>query len=217
MRPSAITLSDASAGPDARTVVPQTANRLAKADRLPVLVQAALIADQGATYTLASAPSDAGQPSRFYDAMFAAPPPVPNAALGYAAVLAVEDAKSDSAVAAAVPLPPARPKLPPPPQQHGLLDDAQIAGIRSRLRLTSDQAEYWPAVEAALRDIARTQLRGHITPTRNGKATIDVNSPEVQKLIWAAMPLIMRLREDQKREVRKLARVIGLHTVASQI
>ena len=50
-----------------------------------------------------------------------------------------------------------------------------------------------------------------------GKINIDVNSPEVQKLIWAAMPLLMRLRDDQKSEVRKLARVIGLEQVASQI
>jgi hypothetical protein len=51
----------------------------------------------------------------------------------------------------------------------------------------------------------------------HGKVNIDVNSPEVQKLIYAAMPLLMRLREDQKGEVRKLARVIGLEQVASQI
>ena len=50
-----------------------------------------------------------------------------------------------------------------------------------------------------------------------GKVNIDTNAPEVQKLIWAAMPLLMRLREDQKSEVRKLARVIGLEQVASQI
>ena len=50
-----------------------------------------------------------------------------------------------------------------------------------------------------------------------GKMNIDINSPEVQKLIWAAMPLLMRLREDQKSEVRKLARVIGLEQVAAQI
>ena len=50
-----------------------------------------------------------------------------------------------------------------------------------------------------------------------GQPAIDVNSPEVQRLIWAAMPLLMRMREDQKNEVRKLARVIGLESVAKQI
>jgi len=74
-----------------------------------------------------------------------------------------------------------------------------------------------PAVEAALRDVARTQLRHTKVQMQTGRINIDVNSPEVQKLIWAAMPLLMRLREDQKGEVRKLARVIGLEQVASQI
>ena len=100
----------------------------------------------------------------------------------------------------------------------GLIDDldAKHSGLKGRLRLTSDQVEYWPAVEAALRDVVRKQLRG----TRHvygGKVNIDTNSPEVQKLIWAAMPLLMRLRDDQKSEVRKLARVIGLEQVAAQI
>ncbi len=105
---------------------------------------------------------------------------------------------------------------PAPPASSGLLDDGQISGLKGRLRLTSDQAEYWPAVEAALRDVVRTHLRGtkHVA---GGKVNIDTNSPEVQKLIWAAMPLLMRLRDDQKSEVRKLARVIGLEQVASQI
>ena len=112
-----------------------------------------------------------------------------------------------------------KPKPLPPPAPHatnGLLDDGQIAGLKGRLRLTSDQVEYWPAVEAALRDVVRTQLRGtkHVA---GGKVNIDTNSPEVQKLIWAAMPLLMRLRDDQKSEVRKLARVIGLEQVAAQI
>ena len=64
--------------------------------------------------------------------------------------------------------------------------------------------------------MVRTQLRGgkHVA---GGKVNIDTNSPEVQKLIWAAVPLLMRLTDDQKSEVRKLARVIGLEQVASQI
>jgi hypothetical protein len=33
----------------------------------------------------------------------------------------------------------------------------------------------------------------------------------------APMPLLVQLREDQKREVRMLARIIGLEAVASQI
>jgi len=44
-----------------------------------------------------------------------------------------------------------------------------------------------------------------------------VKSPEVQRLIETAMPLIQQLSNDQKREVRQLVRIIGLETVAAQI
>ena len=39
----------------------------------------------------------------------------------------------------------------------------------------------------------------------------------VQQLKSVAMPLLFQLREDQKREVRSLARLIGLEKVAAQI
>lgn len=93
----------------------------------------------------------------------------------------------------------------------GLLNDAQIAGIEGRLRFTPRQAEYWPAVAVALRDIGRKYFQ----PRRLRK--IDVNSAEVQRLIETATPLILLLSEDQKREVRHLVRLIGLEIVASRI
>jgi hypothetical protein len=110
--------------------------------------------------------------------------------------------------------------LPPPPPEHktAILDEAQIASIKTRLRLTESQMEYWPAVEAALLDVVRKHARSaRNKPTHAAAPKIDVNSPEVQSLVWAAMPLLMRLREDQKKEVRQLARVLGLESVASQI
>ena len=48
-------------------------------------------------------------------------------------------------------------------------------------------------------------------------APIDPEAAEVQQLKSAAMPLLFQLREDQKREVRALARIIGLEKVAAQI
>jgi hypothetical protein len=123
--------------------------------------------------------------------------------------------------AASVPLPPVKPKLtatPPPQVANGTLDESQIAHIKSRLRLTPSQQQYWPAVEAALRGVLRQHAReARRTGSAGGAATIDTNSPEVQRLTWAAMPLLMQLREDQKQEVRKFARTIGLDQVASQI
>jgi ABC-type transporter Mla MlaB component len=93
----------------------------------------------------------------------------------------------------------------------------QIAGIKERLRLSADQESYWPAVENALRAVAR---KIHATRQGNPNATgvpIDPDAAEVQQLKSAAMPLLFQLREDQKQEVRTLARLIGLEKVAAQI
>ena len=118
-----------------------------------------------------------------------------------------------------LPTPALKPKLaakPPVQKTYALLSDVQIAGIKERLRLSSDQEYYWPAVENALRAVARK-----IHATREGDphatAPIDPDAAEVQQLKSAAMPLLFQLREDQKQEVRKLARIIGLEKVAAQI
>lgn len=117
------------------------------------------------------------------------------------------------------PLAPPKPKVAKPQTQksYALLSDVQIAGIKERLKLSSDQESYWPAVENALRAIAR---KIHATrkadPNASG-APIDPDAAEVQQLKSAAMPLLFQLREDQKREVRTLARIIGLEKVASMI
>jgi len=113
-----------------------------------------------------------------------------------------------------------KPKLagkPQPQKSYALLSDAQIAGIKDRLKLSSDQEHYWPAVETALRAVAR---KIHTTRQADPKATgtpIDPDAAEVQQLKSAAMPLLFQLREDQKQEVRTLARLIGLEKVAAQI
>jgi len=120
----------------------------------------------------------------------------------------------------AAPLAPPKPKLaakPQPQKSYALLSDVQIAGIKERLKLSSDQESYWPAVESALRAVAR---KIHATRKADPNATglpIDPDAEEVQQLKSAAMPLLFQLREDQKQEVRTLARVIGLERVASMI
>ena len=100
---------------------------------------------------------------------------------------------------------------------YALLSDVQIAGIKERLKLSASQQSYWPAVEDALRAVAR---KIHTTRQADPNATgtpIDPDAEEVQQLKSAAMPLLFQLREDQKREVRALARLIGLEKVASMI
>jgi hypothetical protein len=124
------------------------------------------------------------------------------------------------AAPASVPAAPQKPKVaskPPVQKSYALLSDGQIAGIKERLKLSSSQESYWPAVEDALRAVAR---KIHATRQTDSNATgtpIDPDAEEVQQLKSAAMPLLFQLREDQKREVRALARLIGLEKVASMI
>jgi hypothetical protein len=173
--------------------------------------------DPNPTYALASADSQ---------------PVLPSSALAYA------DTGSQTAAVESAPAPAAQrevarpaerrasaiataPKAAPAPRNNSVLfNDAQLASIKERLRLTSDQEYYWPQVEAALRAIsyrmAKMQANKAVVGAK-AAASIDPNSAEVQQLKSAAIPLIMSMREEQKREVRALARLMGLEAVASAI
>ena len=98
-----------------------------------------------------------------------------------------------------------------------LLNDAQIASIKRRLHLTPDQENMWPAVEAALRDVAYARARAarrQGAPVNAGELAADPESAEVQGLKSAAIPLLMSFSEQQKNEVRSLAHVMGLDKLA---
>jgi hypothetical protein len=124
------------------------------------------------------------------------------------------------AAPSSIPLPPEKPKAaakPPVQKSYALLSDIQIAGIKERLKLSPAQEQHWPGVESALRAIARKiHATRQANPTAAG-APIDPEWDEVQQLKSVAMPLLFQLREDQKREVRSLAHIIGLGSVASLI
>jgi hypothetical protein len=106
----------------------------------------------------------------------------------------------------------------PKPKNTVLFNDAQLASIKARLKLTRDQEQYWPQVEQALRAISWkiAQQQDPKRPVRGSQASmIDPGSPEVARLKSAAFPLIMSLREEQKQEVRQLAHTMGLKQVAT--
>jgi hypothetical protein len=129
---------------------------------------------------------------------------------------------ASTAPAASSPAAPPKPKAaakpqPQPQKNYALLSDVQIAGIKDRLKLSASQESYWPPVETALRAVARKIHAGRQANPSAPGVPIDPESAEVQQLKSAAMPLLFQLREDQKSEVRSLARIIGLEKVAAMI
>jgi hypothetical protein len=158
--------------------------------------------------------------------------PIPTYPMQIASAPAAPAVVEPVAAAAPEPVAPSAPpsaaaKPPAAPAHHvssrpgSVLNDAQIASIKKRLNLTPDQASLWPAVETALRNISYTKGKDvKVASLGNGTgrgpmAYVDTNSAEVQQLKYAAIPLIMRLNDDQKREVRSMAYVMGLESVAS--
>jgi len=134
----------------------------------------------------------------------------------YASSASADNVMPKLADPAAAPKPKAASK-PQPQKTYALLSDVQIAGIKERLKLSSAQESYWPPVESALRAVARKiHAKRQVDPGATG-VPIDPDSEEVQQLKSAAMPLLFQLREDQKSEVRSLARIIGLEKVAAMI
>ena len=109
----------------------------------------------------------------------------------------------------------------PPAHKHAerpgfVLNDAQIASIKERLHLTPYQEQMWPAVEAALRNLAYTRSHDARRHGETAAVAADPNSAEVQNLKSAAIPLLMSFNSDQKDEVRNLAHVMGLDQLAKE-
>jgi hypothetical protein len=132
-------------------------------------------------------------------------------------ISAPSDPAATQAIAPAAPAKPKAVNKPAPQKSYALLSDVQIAGIKERLKLSAAQESYWPPVETALRAVARKIHAGRQANPNAIGVPIDPDAAEVQQLKSAAMPLLFQLREDQKSEVRSLARIIGLEKVASMI
>ncbi|WP_065752314.1 hypothetical protein [Bradyrhizobium paxllaeri] len=199
----------------ASTVQAPVSNKESKKDRLAVVSYA--------TAALEPQPMDAALNESLRRAYASTSP----ADLGMPKEIAAPSAPSTTQAIApiTVPAPAAKPKTPEPkaaakpqPQKsYALLSDVQIAGIKDRLKLSASQESYWPPVETALRAVARKIHAGRQANPNATGVPIDPDSAEVQQLKSAAMPLLFQLREDQKSEVRSLARIIGLDKVAAMI
>lgn len=104
----------------------------------------------------------------------------------------------------------------PPPTRYpaGVLTGAEIARIKSRLRLTPEQEPHWRPLEPLLRDIGQQQM-ANVRASKG--ADVALSSEMTSRLYTVAGPLLNTLRPDQKDELRRLARSMGLTNVASMI
>jgi hypothetical protein len=91
-------------------------------------------------------------------------------------------------------------------QDRMVLTRAQIGHVKAALRLTREQEQYWLPVEAALRDLTGRGVHGVTVAAR--PAVLD--QAKLQRLVSAAMPLLMTLDDGQKRHAAALARSMGL-------
>lgn len=102
-----------------------------------------------------------------------------------------------------VPLPRRHPDRPFVPDDR-VLDDAQIASLKQRLKLTAVQERRWSPVETELRTLEWRRAG----PGRNGAPTLDTAA--LLRLKDAFDKLMESLRDDQKREVRALMGIVGM-------
>ncbi len=105
--------------------------------------------------------------------------------------------------------------------------DARIAGLKAGLQLTPDQEKKWPAVEQAIRDMAKARQE-RMAQWREGakeekgedaisriRARADAmtqRAADLRKLADAAEPLYQSLNDDQKHRLRFLVHMaMGQH------
>ncbi len=103
-------------------------------------------------------------------------------------------------------------------EDRAALVDARIAALRTGLRLTPEQEKNWPAVESAIRDLAkqRSQVRERMREARESRDPIarlrtaaDImgeRASGLKQLADASEPLYRSLDDGQKRRLNLLTR-----------
>jgi zinc resistance-associated protein len=111
----------------------------------------------------------------------------------------------------------------PSAEDMGAFADARIAALHAGLKLTPDQEKNWPAVESALRDLAKQRqerfaARANAEPPANpierlnlAADTMSARAAALKKLADAAGPLYNSLDDAQKHRFMLLARMLRPH------
>ncbi len=131
---------------------------------------------------------------------------------------------ANPAPAGAPPAPPAekQERWKPSPADRAALTDARIAALKTGLTLTPDQEKLWPAVETALRDVAkdaaarRQQMAQQMrsagdTPDAIARLRFQADmmtqrAADLTKIADAAQPLYQTLNDGQKHRLQILLR-----------
>jgi hypothetical protein len=99
------------------------------------------------------------------------------------------------------------------PDDGEVLGTAGIERMKTALALTAEQEEYWPAIAAELRALGKAMKAN--AKHNGGKLSVDQDT--IQRLYWAAAPLITRLSYEQKMKAKQMARLMGLNQVAEAL
>ena len=96
-------------------------------------------------------------------------------------------------------------RLRPPPRRpqpaNAVLNDAQIASMMGRLKLTREQIPYWQKVEASLREVVWERKQGD-------RPRLEPSS--LERFKEAATPFVATLSAKQQSEIQGLANIVGL-------
>jgi hypothetical protein len=118
------------------------------------------------------------------------------------------------------------PGMPAQAGDYGIVQQGQAASIdvdhiRHALKLTPQQARYWPAVEVALRDLARHQHQpeasGLVYRVSHRVVSVVLTGAAIQRLAVAARPLVAVLTDEQKQTAMGLAQEAGLGPVLAAL
>jgi outer membrane protein W len=108
-------------------------------------------------------------------------------------------------------------RITPAAAQDVVVSHAQIAHLKSALRLTADQEHLWRPVEASLRAMARQQQQyrvasadGYVDKSQSRLSGYALNAAHLYRLKSAAQPLIGRLNDDQKHAGMQVLQSMGV-------
>ena len=97
--------------------------------------------------------------------------------------------------------------------------EAQIARFKTALKLTPAQEQLWAPIDAELRRITQTGPRseseGIIQRIRSRFRTIVLDITALRRLGKVARPLLMSLNDEQKQRAMRVARTMGMSSLAS--